>query len=279
MNIIKKNIIQLIFLLLSFIFLFGQTVLKLANDWMLNDNYSHGILVPFITVYMIWQKKDELKKLPKKTNYNGLIVLFFGLLLFFIGNIGAELFITRTAIIITVAGICLLYLGWRVTAVIAMPLVYLMLMIPLPAVIWNKIAFPMQLFATELTTAIVHKIGIPLLREGNILYLPNMTFEVVDACSGLRSLTSLIALSGAFAYISKLNTINKWILFFTAIPIAIILNIFRLVSTTLMAEYISPRMAEGFLHDFSGYIVFIFALILIYALYSILNMFEHISNR
>jgi len=269
-----RILIQIAILLMAFITLFGQTLSNLIQDWLTNDNYSHGFLIPVIAAYMIWQKRGQLAQSEIRASKAGFFIVFFALCIFILGNIGAELFIMRTAIVITITGVCLFYLGSRTTMLIAVPLLYLMFMIPLPAIIWNKIAFPLQLFAANITSYAVKALGIPLLREGNIMHLPNTTLEVVDACSGLRSLASLLALSAAFAYISNLNAINQWILFFCAIPIAVVVNILRLTFTALLARYIGPQVAEGFLHDFSGILVFIVALGILYSIYSAMQVVE-----
>ena len=271
---IKKNTIQLAILLTSFNILFGQTMAKLAQDWMTNDNYSHGFLVPIIAACMIWQKKKLIKMATVKTCNKGLIIILSGMCIFFVGSIGAELFIMRTAMLITIAGVCLYYLGIRITAIIIVPIVYLMFMIPLPAILWNKIAFPLQLLAANLTSHVIQLLGIPLLREGNIMHLSNTTLEVVDACSGIRSMTTLFALSAAFAYISKLKKVSKWMLFLSAIPIAIAVNILRLTLTALLARYIGPQVAHGFLHDFSGFLIFIIALLILFGMYAALQLIE-----
>lgn len=266
--------LQLCILLTAFTILFGNTIVKLIQDWTTNNNYSHGFLVPFIAGYMIWQKKDQLAQLVAKPSNIGILLIFCGIMVFIVGDIGAELFTMRTAVVITIVGLCTYLFGTQVTIALAAPLAYLMFMVPIPAIIWNKIAFPLQLLVAKLTANIIQTIGIPLLREGNVLHLPNTALEVVDACSGLRSLASLIALSAAFAYIVKLPIISKWILFLSAIPIAILANILRLSSTALFAIYIGPETTQGILHDIFGILVFISSFVMLYGLYSLMKTLE-----
>lgn len=269
MQIRKKEIsihfiFQIATLTVGFALLYHHTIAKLVNNWSTDDNFSHGFLVPLIAGYMIWHYRHRLVGYPVQSSTWGYLLLLAGMLLHVAGNIGAELFIQRFSIIITLMGLTAILLGTNILRIIFIPLLYLLLMIPIPAIIWNKIAFPLQLFAAKLSGDLIGMIGITVLREGNILYLANTTLEVVDACSGLRSLMSMLALSAAFAYMSSIRRAGKWVLFLSAFPIAIAVNIVRLTITAIMARYIGPEAAQGFLHDISGFIIFFVALILLY---------------
>ena len=252
----------------SAFFLFYQhTVSTLFYDWKTNPNFSHGFLIPFIAVYMGWCKKEELASIEPKPSRWGISILLAGMGLHVLGTLGAELFILRCSLILTLVGVIVFVYGFAMLKALWIPAAYLFLMIPLPSIIWNKIAFPLQLFAARMSAEVIQLIGIPVFREGNILHLSNTSLEVVDACSGLRSLTSLIALSGIFAFLAPLSAVKKSILFFSAVPVAVVVNVIRLSITAAMAYWISPETAHGFLHDISGLIIFGLALILIYLIF------------
>jgi exosortase len=263
----KHLVIQIIILTGAFLALYSHSIATLISDWSGDPNFSHGFLIPFVAAYMVWHKKEVLKTIEVKPSQAGLGVIIFGMLCFLAGNIGAELFVMRSSMIITIAGMVIYLFGFQIFKAVMVPIIYLIIMIPIPAIIWNKIAFPLQLFAANLSSDMVRLLGIPVLRDGNILHLANTSLEVVDACSGLRSLTSLLALSGAFAYIAPLGNIKKWILFLSAVPIAVLVNIVRLTITAIMATYWGAEAAQGFLHDMSGILVFAVALALVYLVF------------
>ena len=274
LKIEKHLVIQILILTGVFAALYSHAIATLIYDWSNDANFSHGFLIPFVAGYMVWYKKEILKTIEIKSSSIGIGVIVLGMLCYLAGTIGSELFVMRSSMIITISGMVIYLFGVEMFKAVLIPIFYLIIMIPIPAIIWNKIAFPLQLFAANLSADMVHLLGIPVLREGNILHLANTSLEVVDACSGLRSLTSLLALSGAFAFIAPLGHFKKWILFVSAVPIAVVVNIVRLTITAVMATYMGAEAAQGFLHDMSGILVFAVALSLVYLVFVIELKFE-----
>ena len=250
-------------ILLALLWLYLPFLKTLFAEWGTNDDYSHGYFIPFLSVYFIYAIRDQLKNIKIEPNNTGLVILLLGLGQLILGKIGSEFFTQRTSLIIVLLGLILFFLGWQYLKKLFIPIGYLIFMVPLPAIIWNKIAFPMQLFSSFLTEQIVSFLGIPIYREGNVIHLAQTTLEVVAACSGLRSLVTMFALSAALAFLSPLSGKKKLILFLAAAPIAIFANIVRLTATALMATKIGAEAAQGFLHEFSGIVVFLLGLSLL----------------
>lgn len=247
----------------AFAVLYYPYIATMVEDWGVNDNYSHGYFIPVISGYLLYEMRDRLQKIkPSPTNW-GLILLILGLLQAIVSKIGSEYFLQRTSIIIVLFGSAIYLLGTKFTKKIWFPLCYLIFMIPIPAIIWNNLAFPMQLFASAITEQIIHFFGIPIFRQGNVLQLAQTSLEVVDACSGLRSLVTMFALSAVLAYISTGSIIRKWLLFLAAAPIAVFVNIVRLTLTAGLAHKFGEKAAQGFLHDFSGWLIFVLGLVLL----------------
>lgn len=264
-------VVQASILAIFFVWLFNDAIWGLVKDWSSDPNYSHGFLIPFVSAYIIWSRRESLSKYrPNPSNW-GLIVVAAGLLLYIVGVVGNVSFMMRSAMIVVLFGFSLYFLGARITRCLAVPIGYLLFMIPLPSIIWNRVAFPLQLLAAGMTANAAYLLHLPVLREGNILYLPNTTLEIVDACSGLRSLTSLLALGGACAAISRLGIRRKWMLFLSSVPIAIGVNVFRLTFTAAVAYTIGARAAQGFLHELSGLIIFMLAVALFALVHRLLS--------
>jgi len=249
--------------LLAIFFLYLPFLQTLLGDWGTDDNYSHGYFIPAITAYMIYSLRKDLARIPLNPNISGIFLILFGLMILIIAKIGSEFFLQRFSLIVVLLGVVHFLCGPAYLKKMALPILYHIFMIPLPAIIWNKIAFPMQLFGSYLTEQVIHFTGIPIFREGNVLHLTETTLEVVAACSGLRSLVTMFALGGALTFFSSLSTIRKWVLFFAAAPIAIFANIVRLTGTAILASIYGSDVAQGFLHDFSGIVVFVLGLALL----------------
>lgn len=270
----SKNSILGSVVLAGALLLYFPFLTKLVADWGTNEDYSHGYFIPFLSAYFIYSMHKQLTELEIRANNWGLVLILLGLAQLLVGKIGSEFFLQRTSLILVILGLILFLLGWDFFKKLLFPVLYLLFMIPLPAIIWNKIAFPMQLFASAITENVVYTIGIPIFREGNVLHLAETTLEVVAACSGLRSLMTMFALSGALAFLSTLTTGKKWILFLSAAPIAVIANITRLSSTAVLASYYGPEVAHGFLHDFSGLVVFVLGLMMLMGVNTMLRNFN-----
>ena len=247
----------------SLLGLYFPVLRLLAHDWSTDANYSHGFLIPLISGYMIYTLLRELRQIPLKPANWGALLLIAGLGQLYIAKAGSEFFLQRTSIIPVLLGITLFLFGKEIARKLLVPISYLIFMVPLPAILWNSIAFPMQLFSSAVTEVVIQYIGIPVFREGNVLHLSQTTLEVVDACSGLRSLTTMFALSAALTWFCRFAPWKKGVLLLSAAPIAIFANIIRLTCTAGLASVYGAQAAQGFLHEFSGIFTFMIGLILL----------------
>ncbi|RMD99840.1 MAG: exosortase [Deltaproteobacteria bacterium] len=239
---------------------------ELVGDWWNDPNYSHGFLIPLVSGYLCWERRDTLRRLPLGSDRGGLLLLVGGLFLFLAGVVAAEEFTQRFSLIVVLAGVIRYNLGRAVFREVRFPLAYLAFMIPLPYLLYDQIAFPLKLFAARCATFSLHLLGIPVFREGNIIELAAMRLEVADACSGIRSLISLFALSVIYAYLSQPETWKRIVLVVATIPIAIVANGARVSGTGIIAEYAGIEAAEGFFHSFSGWLIFVVATLLLVGL-------------
>jgi exosortase len=245
--------------------LYHKILLRLIDHWYIDPDYSHGFLVPLLALYFVWERRQQLSGLSARPHKAGILLLGGGLLMLLLGSAGAELYLQRTSLIVVIAGLILLVLGKPYLRALAFPVAFLFFMVPLPAIVVNSIAFPLQLFAAKTAAFCLFEFGIPVLREGNVIVLAGTTLEVAEACSGIRSLQALLALGTVYAYFTQSSMWKRWILVLMSVPIAIVANAFRVSGTGILAHYWGPQAAEGFYHTFSGWLIFLVAFVLLLA--------------
>jgi exosortase A len=253
-------------LILGIALVYWQVLRKLVYDWANDGNYSHGFLIVPIALYLVWERRAKLQQITLRPTTFGLVVFVGSILVLLAGLLGAELFLTRISLLGVLIGIILFLLGWAHLRVLAFPLAFLLLMIPLPAIIFNQIAFPLQLLASRAGEFAISSADIPVLREGNVLVLANTSLEVAEACSGIRSLISLLTLGIVFGYFADQRGWVRTVIALSTIPVAIISNGARVAGTGIAAHRWGPAVAEGFFHEFSGWVVFTVAFVLMLAL-------------
>jgi exosortase len=239
--------------------LYSDVLRALWRQWATDDNYSHGFFVLPLALYFAWERRDRLARLAPTPGAGGLGLLVVSLAVWLAGLLGAELFLTRVSLVGVLAGAIWFVWGREHLRQLVFPVLFLLLMIPLPAIVFNQIAFPLQLVASRAGEAVISAVGIPVLREGNVLQLPSRTLEVAEACSGIRSLVSLVMLAIVLGYFTERRLGGRVLIALSAVPIAIIANAARVAGTGIAAEWVSPALAEGFFHTFSGWLMFVVA--------------------
>jgi exosortase len=240
--------------------LYSGVLAALARQWATDDDYSHGFFVVPLAAFFAWERRAALLAAVRRPSLMGLALLAASLICFVAGQLGAELFLTRISLIGVLAGLVLFVAGVEHLRILAFPLAFLLLMVPLPEIIFNRITFPLQMIASRLGETAIAASGIPVLREGNILVLPGRALEVAEACSGIRSLMTLIMLAIVLGYFTERRTGVRVAIVIAAVPIAVLANAIRVTGTGLMSYWVGPAAADGFFHGFSGWIVFVVAL-------------------
>ena len=255
----KERIYALVLVVCGYGFLFRNVLAKLVYDWRTDQNYSHGFLVVPFAAYVVWRSREQLASIPVRSSKMGLLLVAVSVLTLAAGVIGAELFLTRLALLGTLAGIILFILGRQHLKALCFPLLLLALAIPIPAILFNQITFPLQLLASRFGEFAISACQIPVLREGNVITLASTSLEVAEACSGIRSLVSLVTLAVIWGYLSDSPLWLRWLLATASVPIAIFANGIRVAGTGVAAHFLGPASAQGFFHTFSGWLVFVVA--------------------
>jgi exosortase len=297
----SKHLWRILAIAGALVFAYATVLAKLGHDWWTDENYSHGLLIPFIIGFIVWSQRERLAQSARRpAMWSGLLAVSTAMLALWAGTAGAELFVQRTSVVLILAGIVLYFWGFRPLRLMIVPLFLLLLAIPIPAIIFNKIAFPLQLFASRCAVSAMSMFDIPVLRQGNVIELMPLgaretkKLEVVEACSGIRSLMTLVTLAVVFAYfthprdesgddsdnngngssssfigsaVARLKQFGFWrstIIVLSAIPIAIFTNALRVSGTGILARYYGTRVADGFFHTFSGWVIYVVAFLMLF---------------
>src|SRR5208282_1536009 len=232
-------------LLTLVVILYAPVLSSLARQWWDDPNYGHGFFVPLFAGFVLWGVRDKWRALPMRPNNSGLAIMLFAIGLRILGMLGAELFIARLSLLILIVGMVLFLAGRQKLRSISFPIGYLFFMIPLPAIVYYQLTMPLQLWASRLGASGLVAVGICTVREGNLLLLPNCTLNVVEACSGIRSLLSLLAAVVAYGYLAEPSTWKRCVLAVASVPIAIASNGLRLVATGALSYSFGPSVDSG----------------------------------
>jgi exosortase len=278
-NHISGVLSHLIILLGLMVVLYSSVLFRLGAQWWDDPNFSHGAFVPLFSAFLVWRKREQLACTRVAPSWRGLPVLIGGLSLLTIGVYGADLFMSRISLLLVLAGIMIYCAGWSFFRAVLFPWALLILMIPLPAIVFNQLTFPLQLLASKLASELLPLCNVPVLREGNVINLPSMPLEVAEACSGIRSLMSLTTMAVIYGTLTDNSVLRRITLALAAIPIAVAANAFRIFGTGLLVQYWDPDKALGFFHEFSGWVIFVFSLLLLLSFHKLLLAFSSKATR
>jgi exosortase len=246
----------------------------MARQWWSDPNYTHGLLVPIFAAFLLWRERANWNSVPARPSDYGLPIMLFAISFLIVGILGSEHFTARASLILLIAGMVIFLAGWQALRSIAFPIGYLFFMIPLPAIIYYQITFPLQLLASRLGARGLVLLNVPTVREGNLLILPNCTLEVVEACSGVRSLLSLLAAVVGYAYLAEPAIWKRCVLVASVIPIVILSNGLRLVTLGELSFTYGPGVDSGAAHSAIGLGFFALAFLSVLVLHAALGRFK-----
>ncbi|HOW36371.1 MAG TPA: exosortase/archaeosortase family protein [Candidatus Omnitrophota bacterium] len=269
---IAKNHARELTLAAVCLLVYVPTFIWMWGRWFARDSYyTHGILIPLVSIFLIWQKRETLAKIHKASSPWGIKLIFAGLAIHLFSSLFRVYFSSGFSLMLVIPGLILHLYGTAMLMEVAFPVAFLFFMIPLPMVIIANISFQMKLFAAQIAAAALNGMHIPAVREGSLIKMRTSYVIVDDVCSGLRSLISLTALGSIFAYWMTSSRTKKIILFLSTIPIAILTNVVRIIFLSIVSEVWGPQHTEGFIHDFSGFMVFALAFLMLFAVGKILE--------
>jgi len=247
----------------ALLYLYLPVLADLATQWSTDPNYSHGFVVPFISAYFLWERRDALQRTPVRGSAWGYVLLVLSAGLLIVGEAASFGYAARVSLLVALAGLILFLRGAEALRIAAFPLAFLLFMIPPPAIVMNQIALPLQLLAAKFATGTLDALGVAVLRQGNVIALAPVRLEVTEACSGIRSLVALLALAVLFASLSRRRWEIQALITLSAIPIALITNAARITVTGVLVDTVGPSAGMGFYHEFSGLVIFLLAFVLL----------------
>jgi exosortase len=270
-------LLAIVWFLALLIVLFLPVLKPMVSEWMTDEDMGHAFFVPVVAAYIVWLDRDRILAAPVKPYWPALALVAWGFCQMVLGFLGADFFIARTAFLLGLVGVIWTVAGTAVLRTVAFPLFVLLFMIRIPLFIYQQITFPLQLLASETASRVLDLIGIPVLRDGNVLELASKRLEVVEACSGIRSLLSLTFLSVAYGRLFEKRLWVKIALFLSTVPIAIGCNAFRVTLTGVLTQY-KPEIAEGAYHAFEGWVIFMVELVVFLGVHRLLVQFARRSD-
>jgi exosortase len=274
-KIISDNKILLGIFTAGFIILFFPVLKSLIQLWMNSDDHSYGLFIFPISLYIMWQKKDHIAKIPVKPEKSGLLFVIMSLILYLLAKYADIQTLAPVSMVLFLFSTVIYILGYGFVKELIFPLCFLFFIVPIPSQIYSALTIPLQLFVTQASVFISGLFDIPLLREGNVIHLPHRTLQVVQACSGLRSLVSLLTLSAVFGYLTLSSNILRTILFLSGFPVAVFVNIFRVLLMILAFHYMDFDLTEDKIHSIFGLVVFGLALLLIAIIKKVLSHWDN----
>jgi exosortase len=246
--------------------LYAPLAVRLATSWWQDPNYTHGFFVPVFSLFLIWERREQLAAIRIQPSWSGLVILLFALMALVLGTIDSRFFLSRLSLLFFVAGMVVFLAGWKHLAAVAFPLAFLVLMIP-SVTLLDRITFPLQMIASKTASFLLLLMGIPAVREGNIILLPSARLEVAEACSGIRSLLSLITLTVIYGYMAETKIRVRMLLVLLAIPVSVLANALRIALTGVVVEHWGIAGAEGTPHMLAGWLIFAGSLALVFLLH------------
>ena len=236
--------------------LYYRVLTELVSDWWTEPGASHGVLIPPLALYVAWLQRDRWMTPPVVPENRGLALVAFSCLVYLAGKLGTEFFLSRLSLVLLLAGLIWTYWGRVRLRMLSFPLVLLVTMIPPPRLVWNSLASPLQLLASDMATEVAQWFDVAIYRDGNIIHLAGMSLGVAEACSGLHSLSALMIAALLLGYLQCATIPVRVLLFVLSIPLAVAVNIMRVAGTAILADH-WPEIAMGFYHSFSSWLVFI----------------------